>query len=88
MIRQIYHINHPEARQYVCELNQAWRNVATVGEKCGAKTRRGTPCQAAAMGNGRCPLHGGLARGPTSLQGKLRALQNLELGRGRKGSKG
>lgn len=27
--------------------------------RCGAKTRRGTPCRAAAMANGRCRMHGG-----------------------------
>lgn len=26
---------------------------------CGAKTRRGTPCQRAGMANGKCPKHGG-----------------------------
>jgi hypothetical protein len=27
--------------------------------KCGAKTRRGTPCLSPAMKNGRCRMHGG-----------------------------
>lgn len=27
--------------------------------RCGAKTRRGTPCQSPAMPNGRCRMHGG-----------------------------
>ena len=27
--------------------------------RCGARTRRGTPCQAPAMANGRCRMHGG-----------------------------
>jgi len=27
--------------------------------RCGAKTRKGTPCQAPAMANGRCRMHGG-----------------------------
>ena len=27
--------------------------------RCGAKTRRGTPCQSPAMANGRCRMHGG-----------------------------
>ena len=37
---------------------------------CGAKTRKGTPCQAPAMANGRCKIHGGLAnqgRNPETL---------------------
>lgn len=29
--------------------------------KCGAKTRNGHPCRAAAMRNGRCRMHGGLS---------------------------
>jgi uncharacterized protein YjcR len=31
--------------------------------RCGAKTRRGTPCQCPAMLNGRCRIHGGTAPG-------------------------
>ena len=31
--------------------------------RCGAKTRKSTPCQAPAMANGRCRLHGGLSTG-------------------------
>ena len=31
--------------------------------RCGARTRRGTPCRAPAMGNGRCRMHGGKLRG-------------------------
>jgi len=27
--------------------------------RCGAKTRKGTPCQSPAMKNGRCRMHGG-----------------------------
>jgi hypothetical protein len=29
--------------------------------RCGAKTRKGTPCQSPAMPNGRCRMHGGTA---------------------------
>ncbi len=31
--------------------------------RCGAKTRKGTPCQAPAMANGRCRMHGGKSPG-------------------------
>ena len=31
--------------------------------RCGAQTRRGTPCKAPAMANGRCRMHGGKLRG-------------------------
>ena len=37
--------------------------------RCGAKTRRGTPCQCPAMANGRCRLHGGLSTGPKTAEG-------------------
>jgi len=37
--------------------------------RCGAKTRRGTPCQAPAMKNGRCRLHGGKSTGPRTPEG-------------------
>lgn len=33
-------------------------------KRCGAKTRSGKPCQAAAMPNGRCRMHGGPSPGP------------------------
>lgn len=32
--------------------------------RCGAQTRQGTPCQAPAMPNGRCRMHGGKSTGP------------------------
>ena len=31
--------------------------------RCGARTRRDTPCQSPAMPNGRCRMHGGLSPG-------------------------
>jgi hypothetical protein len=31
--------------------------------RCGAKTRRGAPCQSPAMPNGRCRIHGGKSTG-------------------------
>jgi hypothetical protein len=46
--------------------------------KCGAKTRKGSPCQAPPVWsksqdkskNGRCKLHGGLSTGPKTDNGK------------------
>lgn len=39
--------------------------------KCGAYARStGNPCQAGALRNGRCRLHGGLSTGPKSLEGR------------------
>jgi hypothetical protein len=41
--------------------------------KCGAWARSvGRPCQAPAMPNGRCKLHGGLSSGPKTEQGRER----------------
>ena len=37
--------------------------------RCGAKNRRGTPCQCPAMPNGRCRLHGGLSTGAKTTAG-------------------
>ena len=43
------------------------------GQRCGARTRRGTPCQSPAYShNGRCRLHGGLATGPRTKEGLAR----------------
>jgi hypothetical protein len=39
---------------------------------CGAQTRKGTPCMAPALTNGRCRMHGGLSTGPTSIEGRRR----------------
>ena len=51
--------------------------------RCGAKTRRGSPCQAPAVWNkvndrpvnGRCKLHGGLSTGPKTDEGRCRSAQ-------------
>ena len=37
--------------------------------RCGARNRRGKPCQCPAMPNGRCCLHGGLSTGPKTAEG-------------------
>lgn len=37
--------------------------------RCGAKTRRGSPCLCPAMANGRCRMHGGCSTGPKSAEG-------------------
>jgi hypothetical protein len=41
--------------------------------RCGAKTRRQTPCQGPAMKNGRCRMHGGLSTGPRTPEGLERS---------------
>jgi len=48
--------------------------------KCGAKTRKGTPCQSNAMANGRCRMHGGKSTGapPEKLRGNKNAVTTGE----------
>ncbi len=45
----------------------------TKAPRCGAKTRKGTPCKAPAMANGRCRLHGGKSTGPKTPEGLARS---------------
>ena len=49
--------------------------------RCGAKTRAGSPCQSPAMKNGRCRMHGGKCRGPTTEAGKARISAALDKGK-------
>ena len=43
------------------------------GQRCGAKTRKGKPCQAPAKQPvGRCKLHGGASTGPRTTDGLAR----------------
>ena len=51
------------------------------GQRCDAKTRKGTVCQKPPLtGKARCRLHGGLSTGPKTLEGKAR-LAELERSR-------
>lgn len=53
---------------------------------CGARSRSGNPCRMTALfENGRCIWHGGKSTGPTSSEGRARALENLKLGRLKRG---
>ncbi|MEY6431695.1 HGGxSTG domain-containing protein [Thioalkalicoccus limnaeus] len=49
--------------------------------RCGARTRRGTPCQCAALPNGRCKFHGGLSTGPRTEEGRRQSARNLDRAR-------
>lgn len=44
--------------------------------RCGAKTRKGNPCQQVAMANRRCYLHGGKSTGPRTPEGLERMRQS------------
>jgi len=64
-----------ESEQIPHETRRGWlKNGNPPGDfskapRCGAKTRRGTPCQCPSMRNGRCRLHGGLSTGPKTKDG-------------------
>ncbi|XDZ66905.1 HGGxSTG domain-containing protein [Alphaproteobacteria bacterium LSUCC0684] len=53
------------------------------GQRCGAKTRKGTACQRPAnKRNGRCRVHGGASTGPRTEEGRTRISEaNLRHGR-------
>ena len=43
------------------------------GQRCRAKTRKGTPCQNPVVtGRNRCRMHGGKSTGPRTAEGKAR----------------
>lgn len=42
------------------------------GRRCGARTRRGDPCQRKALANGKCRNHGGCSTGPRTELGRNR----------------
>ena len=45
-------------------------DLANAAQRCGSKRKRdGEPCQAPAMKNGRCRVHGGLSTGPKTADG-------------------
>lgn len=68
------------ARDQIRMMNWCWHRFAQPGERCGAQTRKGTPCRAKAMlKSGRCPRHGGLSTGQRTDEGKARAKANLLL---------
>ena len=53
------------------------------GQRCGAKTRKGTACKRpASKRNGRCRVHGGASTGPRTEEGRARISEaNLRHGR-------
>jgi hypothetical protein len=51
---------------------------------CGAKNRRGEPCQCKLLlKGGRCKFHGGMSTGPKTAAGKARTLAALLTGKRR-----
>lgn len=52
--------------------SEDWKLPRAERPRCGARNRKGTPCQRQALKNGRCPNHGGLSTGPKSPDGRAR----------------
>ena len=76
--RDKYGWPHEWIVQHIRSMNNVWRGVAHNREKCLARTRRGTLCQAQALlKSTRCRLHGGLSTGAKTPEGKAKALANL-----------
>ena len=70
-------LKREQAVREVDAINDRARNAPTAGERCGAKTRRGTPCRCKALPSGRCKFHGGLSTGPKTAAGKAKSAANL-----------
>ncbi|HEY0418116.1 MAG TPA: HGGxSTG domain-containing protein [Acetobacteraceae bacterium] len=51
------------------------QRAAQAAPRCGARTRRCTPCAGPAMANGRCRMHGGASHGPVTAAGLERCRQ-------------
>ena len=69
---------HPDpeiAREFIAMgIYRSGRGGRLRNGKCGAHARTtGKPCQAPAMGNGRCKLHGGKSTGPRTKAGAKRS---------------
>jgi len=60
---------------------QKARVLADEATRCGAKTRKGTPCRCRGFGRGgRCKLHGGMSTGPKTAEGLKRTVAALQAG--------
>lgn len=56
------------------------------GLTCGARKKDGSQCRSTTLcANGRCKFHGGASTGPRSAEGRARAIENLKLGRLKRG---
>jgi len=70
-----------ESREIPREQRRGWLKYGnppgdfTKAARCGAKNRRGSPCECPAMSNGRCRLHGGLSTGAKTREGIERIRQ-------------
>jgi hypothetical protein len=68
-------INEPHAKRCGWLKNGNPPGDPSTAPRCGAKTRKGTPCKGPAMRNGRCRMHGGASTGPRTQAGLARSRQ-------------
>ena len=68
-------INEPHAKRRGWLKNGNPLGDFSTARRCGAKTRKGTPCKGPAMRNGRCRMHGGASTGPRTREGRARSAQ-------------
>lgn len=78
--RDAYGWPHYVIVNHIRVMNMLWRNKPGKHEKCLARTRRNTLCQAPARINGRCKLHGGKTpkRPHKTPESRARSLANLK----------
>lgn len=73
-----------ELQRQLVELHSGGRQLVSaelaefIETRCGARTRKGSPCRRKGNGRGgRCSNHGGLSTGPRTPEGRRRSLENL-----------
>jgi len=63
---------------------KSWQRALALADeatRCGARTRKGTPCRCRGLGRGgRCKLHGGASTGPRTKAGLARSLAAARAG--------
>lgn len=73
-----------EAARHAADIVADYKARERLKTRCGAKTRKGTPCQCKALpGKKRCKFHGGMSTGARTLAGRIKALQGLRQYKGR-----
>jgi hypothetical protein len=66
-------INEPQAKRRGRLKNGNPAGDPSTAPRCGARTRKGTPCNGPALHNGRCRMHGGTSAGPRTAIGLARS---------------
>jgi hypothetical protein len=66
-------VNEPHTSRRILLTNGNPQGNPNNAPRCGAQTRKGTPCMGPAMANGRCRMHGGKSTGPRTCEGLRRS---------------